>query len=24
LGVVVFLVREGREALIAEHADDCC
>lgn len=24
LGVVVFLVREGREALTAEHADDCC
>jgi len=24
LGVVVFLVREGREALHAEHADDCC
>jgi divalent metal cation (Fe/Co/Zn/Cd) transporter len=24
LGVVVFLIQEGREALIAEHADDCC
>ena len=24
LGVVVFLVREGLEALRAEHADDCC
>jgi divalent metal cation (Fe/Co/Zn/Cd) transporter len=24
LGVVAFLVREGREALTAEHADDCC
>jgi divalent metal cation (Fe/Co/Zn/Cd) transporter len=24
LGVVVFLVSEGREALTAEHADDCC
>jgi divalent metal cation (Fe/Co/Zn/Cd) transporter len=24
LGVVVFLVREGREAWTAEHADDCC
>jgi divalent metal cation (Fe/Co/Zn/Cd) transporter len=24
LGVVIFLVREGREALTAEHADDCC
>ena len=24
LGVVVFLIREGREALSAEHADDCC
>ncbi|MEQ8437829.1 MAG: cation transporter [Ilumatobacter fluminis] len=24
LGVVVFLVREGREALDAEHVDDCC
>jgi divalent metal cation (Fe/Co/Zn/Cd) transporter len=24
LGVVAFLVREGREALAAEHADDCC
>ena len=24
LGVVVFLVREGREALTAEHADECC
>ena len=24
LGVVVFLVNEGREALTAEHADDCC
>lgn len=24
LGVVVFLVREGREALQAEHVDDCC
>jgi divalent metal cation (Fe/Co/Zn/Cd) transporter len=24
LGIVVFLVREGREALTAEHADDCC
>jgi len=24
LGVVMFLVREGREALNAEHADDCC
>ena len=24
LGVVVFLVREGREALEAEHVDDCC
>ena len=24
LGLVVFLVREGREALAAEHADDCC
>jgi len=24
LGVVVFLLREGREALNAEHADDCC
>jgi divalent metal cation (Fe/Co/Zn/Cd) transporter len=23
-GVVVFLTREGREALTAEHADDCC
>ena len=24
LGVVVFLVREGREALSAERVDDCC
>jgi divalent metal cation (Fe/Co/Zn/Cd) transporter len=24
LGVVVFLVLEGREALAAEHVDDCC
>jgi divalent metal cation (Fe/Co/Zn/Cd) transporter len=24
LGVVVFLVREGREAFTAKHADDCC
>jgi divalent metal cation (Fe/Co/Zn/Cd) transporter len=24
LGVVVFLVSEGREALEAEHVDDCC
>ena len=24
LGVVIFLVREGRVALAAEHADDCC
>jgi divalent metal cation (Fe/Co/Zn/Cd) transporter len=24
LGVVVFLVREGREPLTAQHADDCC
>ncbi len=24
LGVVVFVVREGLEALRAEHADDCC
>jgi divalent metal cation (Fe/Co/Zn/Cd) transporter len=24
LGVVVFLIREGREALTAEHSDDCC
>jgi divalent metal cation (Fe/Co/Zn/Cd) transporter len=24
LGVVVFLVREGRQALSAEHMDDCC
>jgi divalent metal cation (Fe/Co/Zn/Cd) transporter len=24
LGIVVFLIREGREALTAEHADDCC
>jgi divalent metal cation (Fe/Co/Zn/Cd) transporter len=24
LGVAVFLVHEGREALSAEHADDCC
>lgn len=24
LGVVVFLVREGREALEADHLDDCC
>jgi divalent metal cation (Fe/Co/Zn/Cd) transporter len=24
LGVVVFLIREGREALAAEHVDDCC
>jgi divalent metal cation (Fe/Co/Zn/Cd) transporter len=24
LGVVVFLVGEGREAFAAEHADDCC
>jgi divalent metal cation (Fe/Co/Zn/Cd) transporter len=24
LGVVAFLVREGREALEAEHVDDCC
>jgi divalent metal cation (Fe/Co/Zn/Cd) transporter len=24
LGVVVFLMREGREALGAEHVDDCC
>ena len=24
LGVVVFLAREGREALTAEHIDDCC
>jgi divalent metal cation (Fe/Co/Zn/Cd) transporter len=24
LGVVVFLVREGRKALEAEHVDDCC
>jgi len=24
LGVVALLVREGREALVAEHIDDCC
>jgi divalent metal cation (Fe/Co/Zn/Cd) transporter len=24
LGVVAFLVREGREALEADHVDDCC
>ena len=24
MGVVVFLVHEGREALTAEHVDDCC
>jgi divalent metal cation (Fe/Co/Zn/Cd) transporter len=24
LGVVVILLQEGREALIAEHVDDCC
>jgi divalent metal cation (Fe/Co/Zn/Cd) transporter len=24
LGVVVFLVREGRQAFSAEHVDDCC
>ena len=24
LGVVVFLAREGHQALMAEHADDCC
>jgi divalent metal cation (Fe/Co/Zn/Cd) transporter len=24
LGVVVFLVLEGREAMTAEHVDDCC
>ncbi|GJM38557.1 MAG: hypothetical protein DHS20C19_19240 [Acidimicrobiales bacterium] len=24
LGVVGFLVREGRDALVAEHVDDCC
>ena len=24
LGVVIFLVREGRGSLTAEHADDCC
>jgi divalent metal cation (Fe/Co/Zn/Cd) transporter len=24
LGVVMFLIREGRHALTAEHADDCC
>jgi divalent metal cation (Fe/Co/Zn/Cd) transporter len=24
LGVVVFLIREGREALTADHADECC
>jgi divalent metal cation (Fe/Co/Zn/Cd) transporter len=24
LGVVVFLIHEGREALEAKHADDCC
>ena len=24
LGVVVFLAREGHQALRAEHADDCC
>jgi divalent metal cation (Fe/Co/Zn/Cd) transporter len=24
LGVVAFLVSEGREALEAEHVDDCC
>ena len=24
LGIVVFLVREGRDALTADHADDCC
>jgi divalent metal cation (Fe/Co/Zn/Cd) transporter len=24
LGVVVFLASEGREALTADHADDCC
>lgn len=24
LGVVVLLIREGREALTAEHVDDCC
>ena len=24
LGVVTFLVREGREALTAERVDDCC
>jgi hypothetical protein len=23
-GVVAFLVHEDREALTAEHADDCC
>lgn len=23
-GVVVFLIREGREALEAEHVDECC
>lgn len=24
LGVVVLLVREGREAISADHVDDCC
>jgi divalent metal cation (Fe/Co/Zn/Cd) transporter len=24
LGVVIFLAREGRDALKADHADDCC
>jgi divalent metal cation (Fe/Co/Zn/Cd) transporter len=24
LGIVVFLAREGRETLSAEHVDDCC
>ena len=24
LGIVVFLLREGRETLTAEHVDDCC
>lgn len=24
LGVVAFLIHEGREALTADHADDCC
>jgi divalent metal cation (Fe/Co/Zn/Cd) transporter len=24
LGVVVFLIREGRQALRAQHCDDCC